>query len=92
MLSDAGVPAAPVMSVADLFRDPHIAERENLLSMEDEEFGSVKVVSPMPRMSATPGKVRSLGPCLGQHNEEIFGSLLGLNAEAIESLAAKGVV
>ena len=92
MLSAAGVPAAPVMNVADLFGDPHIAERENLLSMDDEEFGAVKIVAPMPRMSATPGTVRSLGPRLGQHNEEIFGSLLGLEAEAIESLAAKGVV
>jgi len=92
MLNDAGVPASPVMNMADLFRDPHIAARGNLLAVEDEEFGPVQMVAPIPKLSKTPGRVRSLGPKLGAHNEEILSGLLGLEADEIAALAAKGVV
>lgn len=57
-LSAADVPAAPIMSVADLMRDPHLRARGSVVTAPDPELGEVTMVAPLPRMSATPGSVR----------------------------------
>lgn len=43
-------------------------------------------------MSGTPGEVRWPSPTLGQHNREVFGGLLGLNGDEIDSLESGGVI
>ncbi len=45
-----------------------------------------------PQLSDTPGEVRSLGPELGQHNEEIYAGVLKLTSEQRAALAADGVI
>jgi formyl-CoA transferase len=45
-----------------------------------------------PRLSATPGAVRSAGPSLGQHNQEVFAGLLGLGSNEIDELAAARII
>ena len=45
-----------------------------------------------PKLSETPGGIRAASPALGQHNEEIYATLLGLGRERFESLKAKGVI
>ena len=46
----------------------------------------------MPRLSGTPGAINWSGPELGEHNEEVLGAILGLDADAIERLRADGIV
>jgi formyl-CoA transferase len=45
-----------------------------------------------PRLSDTPGTVRSLGPKLGEHNDDVYRGLLGLGEEEIASLAGNAVI
>jgi crotonobetainyl-CoA:carnitine CoA-transferase CaiB-like acyl-CoA transferase len=45
-----------------------------------------------PRLSETPGRVQRGAPRLGEHNEEVYGSLLGLSADEMASLKADGVI
>ena len=45
-----------------------------------------------PRLSETPGKVRHVGPTLGENNEEIYKGLLGMDDAKIESLHSAGVI
>ena len=92
LLNDAEIPASLVMNVADICADPHYRERGTLLTVNDEEHGELTMVAPMPRMSATPGSVRTLGPSLGQHNDEIYGGILGLSSDEIRGLRERGVI
>ena len=91
-LVGADIPASPLMSVADITADRHFRERGTLMEVEDEEFGRLMMAAPIPRMSETPGHVRSLGPALGSGNEAILGGMLGLDAAEIETLRKARVI
>lgn len=86
------VPAGPVNSIADIFADPHIAARGSLLRVHDARVGEVVVPNVVPRLSATPGRLRNLGPDLGQHNHEVYAGRLGLDAETLQRLREDGVI
>ena len=88
----ADIPASPLMSIADIAADSHFRERGTLMQADDEEFGTVLMAAPVPRMSETPGEVRWLGPKLGAGNEEIFGGMLGMSATEIDDLRKAGVI
>ncbi|MGN6584801.1 MAG: CaiB/BaiF CoA transferase family protein [Rhizobiaceae bacterium] len=88
----ADIPASPLMSVADIAADPHFRERGTLIEVEDEEYGRLSMAAPIPRMSETPGQVRSLGPALGSGNEAVLGGMLGMSGTEIEALRKAGVI
>ncbi|WP_405945211.1 CoA transferase [Streptomyces sp. NBC_01020] len=92
LLSDAGIPASPLMSIADIAEDPHYRERGTLVTVEDPDFGDLPMVAPLPRMSKTPGSIRTTGPALGAHNAEVYQGVLGLGPDELATLAADGVV
>ena len=71
-------PAAPVNNVAQLFADGHIAARENIVTVHDDELGGpVRFQNVAGRLSATPGAIRHAGPRVGAHNREILIEELG---------------
>jgi crotonobetainyl-CoA:carnitine CoA-transferase CaiB-like acyl-CoA transferase len=88
----ARIPVAPVNTLADLVADPHTAARGNFVTVDDPAFGSIRMVAPTPRLSATPGEVRWTGPDLGAHNEEVYRDWLGLDADEVAKLRADGVI
>jgi crotonobetainyl-CoA:carnitine CoA-transferase CaiB-like acyl-CoA transferase len=92
LLSDAGIPASPIMSVADLMKDPHCTARGSIVTVADPEFGDVPMVAPLPKMSATPGAVRWPGTELGAHTDEVLGGLLGMSEGELDTLRQQGVV
>jgi len=86
------VPFARTMSVADICADPHIEERGDIETVDDPVLGPVKMQGVYPRLSRTPGAVRSGAPRLGEHNAEVYGGLLGMSAEEIAGLERGGVI
>ena len=92
MLVGADIPASPLMSIADIAADPHFRERGTIVPVQDAEFGEVLMAAPIPRLSETPGSIRSLGPALGSGNEAVLGGLLGLSPAEIETLRASGAI
>lgn len=93
-LSTAGVIAGPINTVADVVRDPQFQARGMLVEHYDEAAGRT-VLGPgvVPVLSATPGGVRSAGPARpGQHNDEVYGQLLGLSTGELAALADEGVL
>ena len=91
-LSEAGVAAAPVYSNADIAKDPHFLSRNAITRAADADFGSVAVPCVVPRLSATPGEVRSAGPAPGAHNAEVYGGWLGLSDDERTALQRGGVI
>ena len=89
---EGGAPCAPINSIADIFADPQVAARGNLARVRDERAGEVVVPSVVPRLTATPGAIDSLGPALGAHNREVYGGLLGLDEREISGLESEGVI
>ncbi|NWN60458.1 CaiB/BaiF CoA transferase family protein [Pseudomonas allii] len=90
-LEAAEVPAGRIYSVADIVSDPHYQAREMLLNAELPGGVSVKMPGIVPKLSETPGGVNWQGPTLGQHTDEILGSL-GLAGVDIQRLKTSGVV
>ena len=79
-------------SKRDIAADPHIRARQSIARAADADFGSVAVPCVVPRLSATPGEVRSAGPALGEHNAEVYGDWLGLSEEEQGGLRRAGVI
>ena len=86
------VPVGPINSIADIFADPHIQARGNLEEVMLADLGRVVVPSVIPKLSETPGEINTLGPGLGEHNQEIYGGLLDLSADEIAKLEKDGVI
>jgi succinyl-CoA:(S)-malate CoA-transferase subunit B len=87
------VPAGPLNNIADIFGDRQFHARRNLTTMDAPDTGEQIIVpSPVPRLSETPGSIRSLGPKLGEHTDEILRELLGLNDAQIAELRAMKAV
>jgi crotonobetainyl-CoA:carnitine CoA-transferase CaiB-like acyl-CoA transferase len=86
------VPSSPINSIADIVEDPHIKKRESLTTLTDDVLGDITIPGVVPKLSASPGKVMSLGPRLGESNSRILGDILGLNEQEIAALREKGVI
>lgn len=88
---DANAAIAPIYDVRDVMADPQFQALESIVSVDDDELGSVKMQNVLFRLSDTPGAVRSAGPPRGSHNDEVLGGL-GFDAEQLAALREKGVV
>ncbi len=93
-LSAAGVIAGPINTVAEVVTDPQFRARNMLVEHFDERIGRT-VLGPgvVPVLSESPGGVRSAGPARpGQHNDEVYGELLGVGPGELAALAEQGVL
>ena len=90
-LEEARVPSGPVYTAADIAADPHYAAREMIVSATLPDGTPVRVPGISPKLSATPGGVRWLGPPLGAHTDEVLAAL-GYGETDISDLRARGVV
>ena len=89
----AGVPASPINTLDRLVVDPHIAvAREMFVDVEHPKAGHTKLTGAHIKLSATPPQVRVAAPQLGEHNDAVFGSLLGLGADQLAQLRSEGVI
>ncbi|MCD8536446.1 MAG: CoA transferase [Burkholderiaceae bacterium] len=86
------VPCCGVMSIEDIVTNPQYLARGNILKTVDPLIGELHIPNSVPTLTATPGKVSSLGPKLGQHRDEILGGLLGLTESELLALEKKGVI
>ena len=92
MLQGAGVPAGAVQTVADLFSCPQLRHRGQWQAAEHRELGRYHYEGPPFLLSETPAQLRHPSPCLGEHNDYVFGDLLAMDREEIARLEAEDVL
>ncbi len=86
-------PAGPLNNIADIFGDRQFHARRNLMAVDVPDTGETVIVpSIVPQLSETPGTLRSLGPTLGQHTDEVLSEVLGLDAAQLAELRTKRVI
>jgi len=93
-LDAAGVPAGPVMSIADIATNEQFQARGMIATVPDERLpdGSATMQGVIPTLTGTPGAINWSGADLGAHNEQVYSGLLGLSAAERERLASEGVI
>jgi len=92
ILKKGGVPASRIYDMADIFRDPHYAARGMLMPTPDDDLGTVTLAGVVPRLSATPGRLRWSGHRIGQDTRAFLRDTGGLSDAEIDRLAADGVI
>ena len=91
VLGEAKVPAGRVYTAKDIAEDPHYRARDMILKQVTRDGHEIEVPGIVPKLSATPGSVRSSAPRLGDDTDAVLAEL-GLSAEAIAALRARNVV
>jgi len=86
------VPSSPVPTFEEVVRDPQLMHREMIIEVEQPLSGKVKLTGSVYKMSKTPGNRKLRIPLVGEHNEEIYGGLLGMDSKELERLKAEGII
>ena len=92
VMNSAGVPSAPVLSVADVLESGHIAFRGMVSTVEHSRLGDIPVVHQPVRFSNAEYRAVGAPPSLGEHTQEVLSSLLGLESEEIERLRDERII
>jgi CoA:oxalate CoA-transferase len=90
-LMEIGVPVAPVRTIPEVAKDPHLWEREMLVKMEDAVAGEMYVPGVTVKMSRTPGRVGPV-PTPGQHTDEVLSKMLGYDRDTLGQLRQSGAI
>ena len=90
-LATARVPAGKVYTAKDIAEDPHYRARDMILQQRTRDGDTVEVPGIVPKLSATPGTVRSNAPHVGDDTDAVLREM-GLSAEQISTLRGRGIV
>ena len=91
-LQAAGVAASPVLTIPELFDDPHLAERGFFEEVTHRDAGTWTMDGPAWRFDLTPAHTRLPAPCFGEHNDYVLRGLLGLSEAEVAELEREGIV
>jgi formyl-CoA transferase len=87
LMIEYSIPAGKIYRAQDMLDDPHFAARDALVEIDHPQWGKFKMQNAFPKLSDTPSGVRTLAPSeVGQHNDEIYKGLLGLDDAELHRL------
>jgi formyl-CoA transferase len=92
LMDEFGIPSGKIYRAPEMLADPHFQARNAIVTTPHPKFGELRMQNVAPKLSATPGTIRSAAPDLGQHNEEIYQGLLGFSDQKLAELRAAGIV
>lgn len=88
-----GFACAPILTLDQVAVNEQIAGARNMFpEVEDPEVGAMRFTNSAVKLSETMPEIRCPAPTLGQHNDEVYQSVLGLSGEQLEALRADGVI
>ena len=91
-LEQRQVPANKINNIADIFQDPHIRARENIIETVLKSGRSFATMGIVPKLSESPGRVEFVAPSLGEHNNQIYKELMGLSDDDYTRLKEQGTI
>lgn len=86
------VPHGPIYTAKEMLADEHFAAREAIVGVTQPELGELPMQNVVPKLSATPGRIRGGAPVLGEHNEDVWKGTVGLDDAQYRMLRASGVI
>lgn len=92
LLQGAGVAAMPTFSSEELFDNPHLRERRVYTEIDHPVIGKQTLVGEPWKLSATPAAVTRHAPLFGEHNQYVFGKLLGMPTARLEQLQKEHII
>jgi formyl-CoA transferase len=92
LMDEFGIPSGKIYRTPEMLEDAHFQARKAIVSTMHPKLGELKMQNVAPKLSATPGGVRSPAPELGEHNADIYGQLLGFDAARMAELTARGII
>jgi formyl-CoA transferase len=90
LLNTVAVPAGKIYTVADIVSDPHYKARGNIETIQMHDGTKLEVPSVLPKLSRTPGSIKTLAPDIGENTDEILQSI-GLTEAQVASLKERGI-
>jgi formyl-CoA transferase len=91
-LEEAQVPYSLIMSMADIFTEPHYRARDMIIDVAEPTLGALPQPGVVPKLSRTPGRVTHAGLPMGYHTDEVLRGLLDLSEAEVAELRQEGVV
>lgn len=91
-LKEHHVPVAPILSVAEALRHPHLRQRGTVRTVHDRILGELDVPGFALRFSEFPDTLDLQAPLLGEHNAEILTQWLGYTTEEVQELERGGIL
>ena len=90
ILDSVAVPVGRIYTVADIANDPHYKARGNIQTIQMQDGSKLDVPGVIPKLSRTPGSIKTLAPDIGENTDEILQSI-GLNKSQVASLKERGI-
>lgn len=89
---ECGFGAAGVKNAKDHYYNEHLRERGSVWKVDDPIYGEVVEYGPVPKMSATPGRIKWAAKPVGFDNERVLSEVLGYDHQEIQELEKEGIV
>jgi crotonobetainyl-CoA:carnitine CoA-transferase CaiB-like acyl-CoA transferase len=91
-LAAAGIPYAPVATVAEVADSDQVRAREMMIDVEHPSLGTLTQLGMALKLGATPGSVRKAPPLAGEDNADVYGRLLGIGSGRLDGMSSDGLI
>jgi len=91
-LAAAGVPCAPIANVAEVTRNPHLAERHMILRAAHPSYPDLIVPGSPLKRAGSPAEPDTRAPALGEHTDAVLGALLGYDSKRLADLRSRSII
>lgn len=92
LLNECGVPATPLLSIEEQFKHPHFISRKLRQTAKHSLLGEIDLYRIPWQMSNVPLDIHSSAPLLGEHDDYVYGTILGLEQSTIEQLKEQKII